>query len=205
LFRQVLIEIARYPGLVEPLKDEVTEQLSAHGVSVAATSGMALLDSVMKESQRQSSGLGMLVLERIASNDTALPDGRVIPRGSHIMVDATGLWNPAVYPSPDQFDGHRFLRRSQDGDKSSQFVQSSPDYNVFGGGRHICPGRFFASNELKLALAYVLLKYEIRLAKGCEPKNPQHGFYGMVDPSTQLEVRRKDGRADGGVTARLFA
>ncbi len=124
-----------------------------------------------------------------------LPDGKVIPRGSHIMVDVTDLWDPAVYPSPDQFDGYRFLRKSQEGDKSSQFVQSGPDFYVFGGGRHICPGRLFASNELKLALAHVLLKYEIRLAKGCKPKNLQMGFYVVVDPSTRLEVRRRGGSA----------
>ncbi|GAB1310987.1 Ent-kaurene oxidase [Madurella fahalii] len=197
LFRQLLIDIARHAELVEPLKNEVLEQISAHGISVAATTNMVLLDSFMKESQRLSSAL--VALERIASKDTALPDGKVIPRGSHIMVDSTDLWNPAVYPNPNQFDGHRFLRKRQEGDKSSQFVQSSPDYNVFGGGRHICPGRFFASNELKLTLVHILFKYEIRLAKSYAPKNIQRGFYAMVDPNTQLEVRRK-----GGLTTDLL-
>jgi cytochrome P450 len=190
LFRQLLIEVARHPELVEPLREEVSEQISAHGISVAATSNMVLLDSFMKESQRLSSG--PVVLERVALKDTVLPDGKVIPRGSHIMVDSTDLWDPEVYPNPDEFDGRRFLRKRQEGDKASQFVQSSPNYNVFGGGRHICPGRFFASNELKLALAHILFKYEIRLAKGCEPKTLQHGFYAMVDPSVQLEVKRRD-------------
>ncbi|KAK3294579.1 cytochrome P450 [Chaetomium fimeti] len=190
LFRALLIQVARHPELVGPLREEVVEQVAKHGVSVAAMSNMILLDSFMKESQRLNSG--SVVLERIALKDTTLPDGRVIPRGSHIMVDSTDLWNPAVYPDPDQFDGRRFLRKRQEGDTASQFVQSSPNYNVFGGGRHICPGRFFASNELKLALAHILCKYDIRLAKGCEPKNLQHGFYAMVDPSVQLEVRRRD-------------
>jgi cytochrome P450 len=133
-----------------------------------------------------------VVLERTALKDTTLPDGRVIPRGSHIMVDSTDLWNPAVYPSPDEFDARRFLRKREEGDKASQFVQSSPAYNVFGGGRHICPGRFLASNELKLVLSHILLKYDIRLAEGCEPKNIQYGFYTIGDPSVQLEVKRRD-------------
>lgn len=132
------------------------------------------------------------MLERTALKDTALPDGKVIPRGSHIMVDSTDLWNPSVYPNPDEFDPRRFLRKREEGDKASQFVQSSPTYNVFGGGRHICPGRFFASNELKLALAHILLKYDIRLTEGCEPKSIPYGFYIIVDPSVQLEVKRRD-------------
>lgn len=92
----------------------------------------------------------------------------MLPRGSHIIVDSTNLFGPALYLQ--DFDGYRYLRKHQEGDKSSQFVQSSQDFNVFGGGRHVCPGRFFASNELKLAMAHVLLKYDIRLAKGYTSK-----------------------------------
>lgn len=134
-----------------------------------------------------------MVLERAALADVPLPDGKVIPRGSHIMVDSTGLWDSSVYPNPDQYDAHRFLRKRNAGDKSSQFVQSSSDFYVFGGGRHICPGRFFASNEMKLALAHILLKYDIRLKEGCDPKPIYNGFYAMVDPAVQFEVRRKEG------------
>lgn len=57
LFRMVLIDLARHPELVEPLRKEVTQQFSAHGVSIAAANNMVLLDSFMKESQRLGSGL----------------------------------------------------------------------------------------------------------------------------------------------------
>lgn len=33
---------------------------------------------------------------------------------------------------------------------------------TFGHGRYACPGRFFASNESKIILATLLLKYDIR-------------------------------------------
>jgi cytochrome P450 len=59
LFRQVLIDLAAHPDLIEPLREEVSQQISTHGVSVAAASAMVLLDSVLKESQRQSAPLGM--------------------------------------------------------------------------------------------------------------------------------------------------
>ncbi|KAH7304052.1 cytochrome P450 [Stachybotrys elegans] len=187
-FRQTLIEIARNQDIIKPLRKEVTEQVTAHGLTISALVNMALLDSVMKEAQRLS-----IALERIASKDTALPNGQIIPRGSHLMVDSTDLWNPAVYSNPDQFDGYRFLRKREAGDTSSQFVQSSANYNVFGGGRHICPGRFFANNELKLALTHILLKYDIRLSDGCDPKLMKIGFYTMVDPTVQLQVQRRKG------------
>ncbi|KAK7981385.1 hypothetical protein PG988_003623 [Apiospora saccharicola] len=195
MFRQILIELASHPEFVEPLRSEVSREVSAHGISLVALNNMGLLDSFMKESQRESAGL--VVLERAALRDTVLPTGQVIPRGAHIMVDSSELWDPAVYPSPLKFDGYRFLRKREDNGSSSQFVQSGLGFHVFGGGRHICPGRFFASNELKLALAHILLKYDIRLAQGCDkPKPIQAGFYAMVNPMVQLEVRR---RSDGAV------
>lgn len=58
MFRQVLIEVACHPQLVEPLRSELSQQISAQGISVAAANNMVLLDSVMKESQRLSSSLG---------------------------------------------------------------------------------------------------------------------------------------------------
>jgi len=58
LLRQVLLDLAAHPDLVEPLREEVSQQISTHGVSVAATSSMVLIDSVLKESQRQSATLG---------------------------------------------------------------------------------------------------------------------------------------------------
>jgi cytochrome P450 len=114
-----------------------------------------------------------------------------MPAGSHVMVDSTSLWDPAVYPNPNRFDGYRFLRKRESGDKASQFVQSGSDFSVFGGGRHLCPGRFFASNELKLAVAHILLKYDVRLAEGSEVKSLQLGVYKVVDPMVKLEVRRR--------------
>ena len=133
-----------------------------------------------------------MALERVALKDTTLPTGENLPRGSHIMGDCTDLRSPNKYPRPDHFDGYRFLRKREAGDKFAQFVQSGPDFSVFGGGRHTCPGRYFASNEVKLAMAHILLKYEIRMAKGYQSSMVQMGVYKMVDPVVQLEVRRRN-------------
>lgn len=58
LFRQVLIHVASHPDIIEPLRMEASEQIDKHGVTVAATNNMLLLDSVMKESQRLSAPSG---------------------------------------------------------------------------------------------------------------------------------------------------
>jgi cytochrome P450 len=107
------------------------------------------------------------------------------------MVDSTSLFSPAHYPDPDSFVADRFLRKREAGDKASQFVQSGPGYSVFGGGRHICPGRFFAANELKMAMAHVLDKYDIRVEEGYVSKLLEMGVYKVVDPTVEFEVRRR--------------
>jgi len=68
-------------------------------------------------------------LARYASEDIAY-DGHVIPKGSHVTVmwGAAGR-DPAAFPAPDVFD----LSRPSQG------------ATTFGGGAHICPGRFAAT------------------------------------------------------------
>ncbi|KAJ5646066.1 cytochrome P450 [Penicillium lividum] len=188
--RQILIDIAKHPELAAPLRQEITQSISDHGLCQTALQKMILLDSVMKESQRQIPTL--VGLERKVIRDTTLPDGTTISKGSHIMVDSSDMWSPEVHNNPDVYDGYRFVKRRHVGDKASQFVQSSREQNAFGGGRHICPGRFFASTELKICLAHILFKYDVRLKEGYFSAPVSLGVYASVDPVAQLEVRRRE-------------
>ncbi|KAI0468424.1 cytochrome P450 [Xylaria cf. heliscus] len=194
VLRRVLIEIARHQEIIQPLREEIRQQFKEGGLKLNTIFKLELLDSVMKEAQRMASAL--VGLERKVIRDTVLPDGTRIPKGSHLAVDSSDMWNPTVYENPDVFDGYRFLKRRQDAVKASQFVQSSQEHNAFGGGRHLCPGRFFANNELKLCLAHIITKYDIRLRDGYESKSMNFGFYVVIDPFTQLEVRRRIGEED---------
>lgn len=80
-------------------------------------------------------------LARRASEDIVL-DGVVIPSGTKVLM----MWgaanrDPEAFPDPEAFD----LRRSQQGT------------TTFGGGAHICPGRFVAT-LLSRSLVEVLLQ-----------------------------------------------
>lgn len=75
------------------------------------------------------------------------------------------------------------------------------DHIVFGHGNHACPGRFFASNEIKVVLIELLRSWDFRLkgdveGKGGEDKRPK-GFQFQLgySPNTKAEIefrRRKD-------------
>ncbi|KAF9779938.1 hypothetical protein IL306_001066 [Fusarium sp. DS 682] len=143
----------------------------------------------MKETQRQVTAL--VILERLVTRDTQLPDGTKLAKGTHITIDSREMYDTEKFENPEEFDAWRFYKRPLEGDNTSLFVQSSPEHAQFGMGKHACPGRFFAGSELKLCLAQILLKYDIRLKKGCTGKPMEFGFMSVTDPYTQLEVRRR--------------
>lgn len=75
-----------------------------------------------------------------------------------------------------------------------QFVTTSPDSIAFGHGSHACPGRFFASNEIKVVLVELLRRWDFRLegdlsgvgGEGKRPKN--HESQLSIAPNTVAEI-----------------
>ena len=51
------------------------------------------------------------------------------------------------------------------------------------------PGRFFATNEVKAMLAYVLLNYDIKMAK--RPSELWFGFSSIPDPTAEVMFRKR--------------
>ena len=105
-------------------------------------------------------------LERKALRDVILPNGVTIPRGTNVAVDSSMMWDPAIYPNPLSYDAYRFLRLRKSGNAAAALASTSPEHIAFGIGKPICPGRFFASNEVKIALAKILLTYDVRIPEG---------------------------------------
>lgn len=52
LLQTVLIDLARNPELIQPLRDELARVLPAEGLKKTALYNLKLMDSVIKESQR---------------------------------------------------------------------------------------------------------------------------------------------------------
>lgn len=130
-------------------------------------------------------------LERKALRDVVLPNGMTIPRGTNIAIDSSMMWDAAIYPDPLTYDAHRFLRLRESGKSATALASTSPEHIAFGIGKPICPGRFFATNEMKIALAKILLSYDVRLAGNVKPKVLEMGFEMLSDPEARLEVRKR--------------
>lgn len=111
------------------------------------------------------------------------------------MVSADSFMNPDVYPEPEKCDIRRFykLRSEPSQENAHQFVTTSPQHMVFGHGTNACPGRFFASNEMKIALCHLLLKYDWSLCPGQTegPANLQVDQGFLTDPSVKVMIKRR--------------
>jgi len=176
-------------------------------------SKMYKMDSALRESTRLGSFLGKgLVRKVMAPNGLTTPNGTHCPYGSMIAVPSNGVHNdPEYYPDaaifrPFRFSSERLSNATEEEDSSSEderthsddyirkanlsFVSTSASYHPFGHGRNACPGRFFAANELKLMLSYMLLNYEFESLD----ERPESKWIGsnLVPPmKATIKIRRK--------------
>ncbi|KAH0439366.1 cytochrome p450 [Colletotrichum camelliae] len=174
------------------LREEITQVLREDsGWKKTSLYKMKLMDSCMKESQRLNI-LGHHMMNRRVEAPITLSDGTYLPKGVHLGVPVYHMRDPKVIgDNPDQSDGHRFLRmRQQPGQENKwQFVTTSPHFLSFGHGKHACPGRFFASNEIKIILCHLIMKYDWSYEN--EPPRSAHEHRFVPDPQTVISYRRR--------------
>ncbi|KAI3321282.1 cytochrome P450 monooxygenase [Xylariaceae sp. AK1471] len=192
LVQQVIVDLIQHPEAMQPIRDEIANVLRADGWKKSSLYNMKLLDSVIKESQRIKPFFSGI--RRSVDADTVLSDGTVVKKGSRIHIDTHRMVDPAVYQNPEEWKADRFLKlRSQSGkDHLAQLVTTSVDHLGWGHGEHACPGRFFAANEVKVALCHMLMKYDWKLAPGTDISTTYFGFNQRVNPATKVLCRKRE-------------
>ncbi|EJD07465.1 cytochrome P450 [Fomitiporia mediterranea MF3/22] len=190
-----LFHLAAEPQYIGPLRDEVEQVIKEEGWTKVAMTKMWKLDSFMKESQRMN-GINLVSLNRKIMSDLTLPDGTFLPAGSFLAANVIGIHrDESHYPDADKFDGFRFSRLREQSTEESvkhQMVFTSPDYLAFGHGRHACPGRFFAVNELKAMMAYLLLNYDMKAeVEGVRPENVYHRSRLSPNPKAKVLFKKR--------------
>ncbi|KAF2994023.1 hypothetical protein E8E14_001934 [Neopestalotiopsis sp. 37M] len=190
LLCQALTRIAQNPDILAPLREEIVSNLRESGWQKSSLYNMKLLDSVLKESQRMKP-TEVVSMTRLALEEVELSDGTVIPANSGLAVSAHRMWDEQVHAHPEQWDPYRFYRMREEPGKQNlaQLVSTSPDHLAFGHGLHACPGRFFASNELKILLIVIILQYDWVLPEGSSPQVYEHGFTLAGDPFLEMRIK----------------
>lgn len=174
-----------------------------------------------KERQRKETLTPWLTFIHSASmsrellEDMTLSDGTLLRKGSQILVSSLPHWDPTLYTDPNTWDGYRFYRPAQsqrsathtndaNGNASHPVGEgaqiaaatTSAEHIAFGHGAHACPGRFFAINEAKVALAHLLIKYDWELVDGKKPQTMTMGFALLADQKARIRVRRRAAEMD---------
>lgn len=149
-------------------------------------------------------------MNRVIMSPLTLSTGLTLPTGTRIAFPSLAIHrsastpafapahNPSGYTDPAHFDGLRFAKlRAMPGKAARhQYVTTAPDSMVFGHGAHACPGRFFASNEIKVALVELLRAWDMRMPGDVDGtgaqryKNLVSDMSCLPDPRAEVEFRR---------------
>jgi len=125
--------------------------------------------------------------------DFTFSDGTFIPAGTVISVPSDGVQlDPQTYEDPLTFDGFRFIKMKERAalqgypDKNYDVVTVNSEFVAFGQGRHACPGRYFASAEMKLVLAHIVSTYDVKLMDDVRP--PDSYYINGIQPNPTAKV-----------------
>ncbi|KAF9008808.1 cytochrome P450 [Cyathus striatus] len=193
-FTHILYDLAVYTQYVPTMREEVEAVIAEDGWTKVSMGKMRKLDSFIKESSRLA-GAAALLMNRKIVRDFTFSNGLFIPAGTHIAVASYAMHHDEeLYPASNKFDGFRFLEMRDGGEGDNmkhQMVSLALDYIAFGHGRHACPGRFFAVNELKAMLAYVLLHYDVKLPTNNRPPDLWFEQSFIPNPKAKVMFRKR--------------
>ncbi|TLS29880.1 hypothetical protein PpBr36_03964 [Pyricularia pennisetigena] len=171
LLAQTLFDLAKSPHLIEPLRNEVIEVIGTYGYFL-----------------------------RTAEEDIKLSDGFLLKKGTKTLLSMSNVMqNGEIYQDPFRYNPYRFveMRKNSTLEGRAHLVSATPEHFGFGHGAHACPGRFFAANELKIAMAHILLKYDLKLADGVADLEPLAiGINLILNPGVKLLFRRRKEELD---------
>ena len=123
---------------------------------------------------------------------TTLSDGVTLPEGIIITLPVHQITrDPDYWSDPDTFHGFRFFDRRQlspEEDIKNQFASLDPHSLGFGYGKFACPGRIYASAQLKLLLALLIHNYDIKFPNGQSTRPPNLFVDDMILPERNQQV-----------------
>jgi cytochrome P450 len=138
---------------------------------------------------------------RVLLEDVRLDDRYLLKKGSMLMIPATVQHSDVAAWGDDvgEFDHMRFVVCT---------CKKKPNrvaFSVFGGGHILCPGRHFASNEILVFAALMVLRFDIVPVGGkwiepvCDNTPAQSGF-PVPDEDIEIELCPRDASTKWNMT-----
>jgi len=183
----ILHKLLEYPEYIDILREEVKSVLAETGGAFVKDTMTKLkkMDSFIRETTRYD-GLGLTTFKRKTLKDITLSDGTFIPANTYIELP--------VETASEKFDGLRSYKIREKSEKeglTEMFTTSNASNLNWGAGRHACPGRFFAANEIKSILAKILLEYDIKKDEEAAGMPTSIAFGTSLSPNPTVKIMFK--------------
>ncbi|CAB4405691.1 unnamed protein product [Rhizophagus irregularis] len=157
----VVVDLASRPEYMQELYEEQLEihkKTDENGIlPFESLKEMKNLDSFIRESLRFTGDVAALphwvLKDHTFSNGLQVPKGHVVDIYSYDTYHDESLQGP----NPTSFEPHRH---------NVPASKVGRNFLTFGGGKHMCPGRFLAINEIKFFMHNAILNYNIRTESG---------------------------------------
>jgi len=130
---------------------------------------MVVIERALRESLRRGVQVGFM-RQVVAPQGLELPDGTYLPCKTKVCISALGIhFDEDMYKDPRTWNPDRDLDSSipPDQNKSDVTMMNRPSetYLSFGLGRRACPGRYIVSYQMRLAVAQIFSRYDIKMVK----------------------------------------
>jgi cytochrome P450 len=168
------------PEVRERLEAEVDAQLGDRAPGAAELSTLTYAEQVIDESLRLYPPAWCFTRTAVEAD---VIDGHEIPKHATVVLSPyVNHRHPRFWPDPDRFDPDRFAP----GRKIPSFA-----YYPFGGGSHMCVGKYLSLFEVKVALAMITRRFRVRVVPE-QQITPKPGFALRPAPRMMvtLEARR---------------
>ncbi|KAL7280097.1 hypothetical protein ACG7TL_006512 [Trametes sanguinea] len=160
-----------YPEVQEKARADLDAIVGLHRLpDLSDRSSLVYIEAIVKESLRWHN-VAPLAIPHITTADDELR-GHFIPAGTTVAANVWAcMHDPDIYPEPNKFIPERFIK---DGKMDPDVLD--PASLVFGFGRRICPGRYYADAGLFMLIASVLHVFKIYppLDEHGNPVNLEH-------------------------------
>lgn len=184
-----LVELATHSEVQEVLRKEIADCIEKHGWTLPALQDMVKLDSFIKESMRLRP-LSHMSFFRVMRQPHTFSDGTRVQPGDHVCALAgPRLTDARIFDEPDAFQPWRWEKLKEAGREGTEFTDvRGEEWMIFGTGKHACPGRFFASAILKVALGGLLVGWRVQM-EGRKGRPANKTFEEVLMPLQGEETR----------------
>lgn len=116
-----------------------------------------------------------------------------------MVVSTHEMRDESIWEDAKTYNGYRFYNKRQElgHENKHQLVMTSKEHIGFGYGVHACPGRFFASNEIKILLVHLLMKYDFKFEEETtRPKSFELGTEIVCNPNVKVLFKAREPEID---------